>query len=205
MTAPLLVPFGNADWMAILPATVVGLSALLVLLLDLTLPRRVRRGAGLAIGCLGLAAGGVLALQGWGHSYAAFAGGFMLGGFTIVFEAIVVIASLLTLLLSTTLGREDQAAGGVALVLWAASGAMLMAGAANLMTIFLGLELLSLALYCLCSLGPRATRARIGAQVPDSLLDGVGIHALRHGAALRRNGQRRTLGAARPARFDRTV
>ncbi len=34
---------------------------------------------------------------------------------------------------------------------------MLMAGAANLMTIFLGLELLSLALYCLCALAARPT------------------------------------------------
>jgi NADH-quinone oxidoreductase subunit N len=54
------------------------------------------------------------------------------------------------------LGREDQTAGGLALMLWSASGAMLMAGAANLMTIFLGLELLSLGLYCLCGLAPRA-------------------------------------------------
>lgn len=153
----LVVPFGSADWMAILPATVVGVSALLVLLADLTLPRHVRRPAGLALGFLGLIVGGALALQGWGHSYAAFGGGFMLGGFTIVFETVIVVAGLLTLLMSTTLGREDQAAAGIALVLWAATGAMLMAGASNLMTIFLGLELLSLALYCLCSLSPRAT------------------------------------------------
>ncbi|HMD01619.1 MAG TPA: NADH-quinone oxidoreductase subunit N, partial [Candidatus Baltobacteraceae bacterium] len=73
------------------------------------------------------------------------------------FEEIVVVAALMTLLLATGLGRDDQAAGGIALLLWSASGAMLMAGAGNLMTIFLGLELLSLGLYCLCGLSRRAT------------------------------------------------
>jgi NADH-quinone oxidoreductase subunit N len=151
----LTIPFGSADWMAILPATVVGSTALLVLIADLTLPREARRGAGLVLAFLGLVAGGVLALQGLGHTYAAFGGGFMLGGFTIVFEEVIVVATLLTLLMSSTLGREDQAAAGVALILWTSTGAMLLAGASNLMTIFLGLELLSLALYCLCTLSPR--------------------------------------------------
>jgi NADH-quinone oxidoreductase subunit N len=78
------------------------------------------------------------------------------GGFAIVFEEIVVVAAILSLLLSSALGRDDQAGGAIALLLWSASGAMLMAGAANLLTIFLGLELLSLALYCLCAIAPRA-------------------------------------------------
>ncbi len=43
----------------------------------------------------------------------------MLGGFTSSFQTIVVVATLLTLLMSSTLGRDDQAAGGIALVLWA--------------------------------------------------------------------------------------
>jgi NADH-quinone oxidoreductase subunit N len=153
----LTIPFGSADWMAVAPATIVGLTALLVLIADLTLPKEARRWTGLALGFAGLVASGALALASWGHSYSAFGGGFMLGGFTIVFEEIVIVATIFTLLLSSTLGRDDQAAGGIALVLWAASGAMLMAGASNLMTIFLGLELLSLALYCLCTLSPRAT------------------------------------------------
>jgi NADH-quinone oxidoreductase subunit N len=97
-------------------------------------------------------AAGVLAATQWGKPFAAFAGGFVNGGFAIVFEEIVVVATIFSLLLAYRLGREDQAGGGIALMLWGASGAMLLAGAANLMTIFLGLELLSLALYCLCGL-----------------------------------------------------
>ena len=66
------------------------------------------------------------------------------------------VAAIFSLLMAYGLGRDDQIGGGVALMLWSATGAMLMAGAANLLTIFLGIELLSLALYCLCGLAGRA-------------------------------------------------
>ncbi|MBD5655851.1 MAG: NADH-quinone oxidoreductase subunit N [Candidatus Eremiobacteraeota bacterium] len=114
-----------------------------------------RRTAGIAVAIVGLVVAGVVALQGWGHPYVAFGSAFVSGGFAIVFEEIVVVAAIFSLLLASSLGRDDQAGGAIALMLWSASGAMLMAGAANLMTIFLGLELLSLALYCLCGIASR--------------------------------------------------
>ncbi len=156
MTPQLVIPFGGADWNAVAPMTIVALSALLVILADLVLPKHLRRPVGLGVAIAALAVAGVVALQAWGHPYAAFGDAFVLGGFAIVFQEIVIVAAIFSLLLAFTLGREDQAGGAIALMLWSASGAMLMAGAANFMTIFLGLELLSLALYCLCGLSPRA-------------------------------------------------
>jgi NADH-quinone oxidoreductase subunit N len=155
MTPQLIIPYGSADWTPLEPFFVVALGALVVLIADLVLPRRARRPAGVVLGMLVLAAAGILALVGWGHPYAAFGGAFINGGFTIAFEEIVVAAALFTLLMAQALGRDDQAAGAIALLLWSASGAMLMAGAANLLLVFLGLELLSLGLYCLCGLAPR--------------------------------------------------
>jgi len=155
MTPQLVIPFGSADWIAVAPQAIVGFAALVVLLGDLTLPKAVRRRTGLAVAVAGLVVAGVVALQAWGHPYAAFGGAFISGGFAIVFEEITVVAAIFSLLLGFTLGRDDQAAGAIALLLWSASGAMLMAGAGNLMTVFLGLELLSLALYCLCGIAPR--------------------------------------------------
>ena len=152
----LSIPWGNADWTAIAPILVIAIAPLFVLLADLTLPRPARRTAALILALLGTAAAGLVALAGWSHPYVAFGGGFVLGGFTIAFQEIVVVATLFSLLMAHHLGREDQTAGGLALMLWSAAGAMLMAGAANLMTIFLGLELLSLGLYCLCGLASRA-------------------------------------------------
>jgi NADH-quinone oxidoreductase subunit N len=156
MSVPqLVIPFGGADWLALAPTFIVAVVALVVILADLFLPRPLRRAACIVIAIAGLAGSGVVALQGWGHPYAAFGGAFVDGGFAIVFEEIVVVAAILSLLLCYVLGRDDQSGGAIALMLWSASGAMLMAGAANLMTIFLGLELLSLALYCLCGIASR--------------------------------------------------
>lgn len=157
MTAPLVIPWTNVDWATVVPAFTVALTALVVLLADLALPKTTRRSAGVALSLVGLALAGVIAAQQWGHPVVAFGGAFITGGFTIVFEEIVVVAAVLTMFISLKLARDDQSASAYALLLWSASGAMLMAGAANLMMVFLGLELLSLSLYCLCGLAPRAT------------------------------------------------
>jgi NADH-quinone oxidoreductase subunit N len=152
---PLHIPYVHADWDAVAPIVYVGFAALVVLLADLFLPRPWRRVSVLVIGILGLLSAGVRAFDGWHAPYAAFGGAFMTGGFTFVFEEIVIGAAIFSLLMAYSLGRDDQVGGGVALLLWSATGAMIMAGAANLLTIFLGLELLSLSLYVLCCLGSR--------------------------------------------------
>lgn len=150
-------PFGIADWFAILPAGVVAISALIVLFFDLIAPRSAKRYLAIAIGLAGSIVAGVFAAMQYRHDYSAFGGGFFTGGFTTVFEEVVIIALLGSIVLYSAIGREDRVGGAVALMLWSGAGAMLMAGAGNLMTIFLGLELLSLALYCLCGLSDRPT------------------------------------------------
>lgn len=148
-------PYGASDWAAVAPLFIVGATALVVLLADLIARRSAPRLLSVAIGVAGLAAGGAFAATTYGRAYDAFGGGFVAGGFAVVFQEIIVIAAILSLVLFASLGRRDRIAGATALLLWSTSGAMLMAGAANLMTIFLGLELLSLALYCLCGLAAR--------------------------------------------------
>lgn len=149
----------NADYAALLPAFVVAIVPLLILFLDLFFRQSgpARRGIAVGIAIVGLLAAGFIAAQQYPHDYAAFGGAFVQGGFSIVFSEIVILATIATLMLSVGVGRDDQVAGTTALVLWSASGAMLMAGAANLMIVFLGLELLSLALYCLCAISARNT------------------------------------------------
>jgi NADH-quinone oxidoreductase subunit N len=153
---PLANPYTTTDWVPLFPFLAVAAAALGVLVVDLVLPKRIRRTETVIVAVLGLIAAGGLAIEGWGHTYAAFGGAFIAGGFTIVFELVSIVAALFTVLLSYALGRDDQAAGALALVLFATCGAILMAGAGNLMTIFLGIELLSLALYCLCGFSKRA-------------------------------------------------
>jgi len=145
----------HEDWLAVLPLLIAGGGALIVLLVDLVCPKHAPRYVSHAIGIAVLLAAGAFAATTYGRSYDAFNGGFVLGGFAVVFQEIIGVSAIFSLALFATFGRADRIAGITALMLWSTSGAMLMAGAANLMTIFLGLELLSLALYCLCGLAER--------------------------------------------------
>jgi NADH-quinone oxidoreductase subunit N len=147
----LTIPFTSADWSAILPIEIVAGTALVVLFADLLSGRQQWRYLSIAIALAGVAAAAAIAGEQFGHAYDAFFGGFMTGGFATVFEEIVLIGTAGSLLLYGALGPAQRVAGTTAIMLWSACGAMLMAGAANLIAIFLGLELLSLGLYALCA------------------------------------------------------
>jgi NADH-quinone oxidoreductase subunit N len=147
----------SADWLALAPLSIVAVTALVVLLGDLAAPKNVDRYLAIGIAIIGLAVAAVDCAMGYGHDYAAFGGAFIVGGFSVVFQEIILICALGSVVLYGAMGTTERVPGAIALMLWSTSGAMLMAGAGNLMTIFLGLELLSLALYCLCGLADRPT------------------------------------------------
>ncbi len=151
------LPFTSADWSALVPIAIVAVAALAILIVDLLARDRAPRYVSILIGAIGGIAAGVVVAGQFGRDYNAFFGGFMTGGFTSVFEEIILLALLGSLILYGAIGAGERIAGTTALMLWGTCGAMLMAGAANLMTIFLGLELLSLALYCLCGMVDRKT------------------------------------------------
>jgi NADH-quinone oxidoreductase subunit N len=152
------VPYvSSADLGALWPTFVVAATSLVALVIDLFLKGKTRRPIAACIGMLGVIVGGIMTAQQYGHPVAAFGGAYIVGGFSVVFSEIALVATLITLTLGIGIGRDDQVAGTTALVLWSTCGAMLMAGAGNLMMVFLGLELLSLGLYCLCGMSKRAT------------------------------------------------
>ena len=163
MPQTLVPPFGNFDYTALLPLGIVALTPLVVLLADLLIPQgQPRRGIPVGISVAGLLGSAyVLVRQYINHDFGpAFGFGFVLGGFSIAFSLIIVVAAVFSVLMIPT-ERDDEKEGPVcALMLWSTAGAMLMAGAADLMTIFLGLEILSLALYCLCGMIKGATEVR---------------------------------------------
>jgi len=134
--------------------------ALVVLIIDLLLPARQGRIwwylASLAAVLLGL----YYTLAAWGSPAASiYNGAFISDRFTLTYNLIILGATLFTVLLSVRRTEEDVS-GYLALVLWAAMGMMVLAGAGNLMAIFLGLELLSLGLYVVVGFRPQLTRAR---------------------------------------------
>lgn len=149
-------PFGNADWQAIVPPAIIAIAALVVLLFDLASRGSAKRYVSIGIALAGTLGAGIAAALQYHVAFSAFGGAFVTGGFTTVFEEVVVLALLGSIALYGTTGIEDRVPGSLALLLWAGAGAAVMAGAASLMTIFLGLELLSLALYCLCAMSENA-------------------------------------------------
>ena len=148
----------SQDLGTVWPVFAIAIASLLTLFVDLFAPAgRARRGIAVAIGILGLLAGGILTAQQYGHAFIAFSGAYSVGGFSVVFSEIAILGAILTLALGLGIGRDDQVAGTTALLLWSTVGAILMAGANNLMMVFLGLELLSLGLYCLCGISARSS------------------------------------------------
>jgi NADH-quinone oxidoreductase subunit N len=141
-----------------------------------------RRFVAVSIAVLGLVIAGVMTAQQYGHPYAAFGGAYIVGGFSVVFSEIAIFATIVSLALGLGIGRDDQVAGTTGLVLWSTCGAMLMAGAGNLMMVFLGLELLSLGLYCLCAMSVRAGARESGLKY--LLLSSMASGFLLYGMAL---------------------
>lgn len=151
------VPFTHADWAAVMPVSIVAIAALVVLIAEIFSGRQPNRYVSITIALIGIIAAAVVAARQFGHVHDAFFGGFMVGGFASVFEEIVLMAAAGSIILYGAIGPAPRIGGMTALMLWSACGAMLMAGAANLMMIFLGLELLSLGLYALCGSVDRRT------------------------------------------------
>jgi len=77
------------------------------------------------------------------------------------FEAIFLVAAVLSLLVSQSWLREHECEFGefYALVLFSVAGMMILASAADLVTVFLGLETMSLGVYVLCGSRLRSARS----------------------------------------------
>jgi len=139
-----------------LPETALELAALLVLVVDLGFLRKAAFKVRVAVAALlGVAGCGAAlwALQFQGQDWLSFdsTGELLLstGGFTQVAQTGMLVLTALTLLLLIDSDFTKHAGEFVAVVLMAASGGLLVAGAQDLLVIFVGLELLSLGLYIL--------------------------------------------------------
>src|SRR5688572_21570992 len=80
-------------------------------------------------------------------------------------DVVILIATLCTIAMALDYNDRVGIIAGEAhvLVLLASSGMMLLAGARDLMIVFLGIELMSIAVYCLAGLDRRSARAAEGA------------------------------------------
>ncbi len=132
-----------------LPQLVVAGTGVLVMIGD-AVSRRGRKGWLVYLALVGLVAGlGCAALRGIGAP--AFAGMLAADGLGAAFAVVLIWAAILSVLLAIGyLHREGLEPGPYyALILFATTGALVMAAAADLIAVFIGLEVLSISLYVL--------------------------------------------------------
>ena len=139
------------DFFGIGPQLVIVVTALLVLATDMTMPNETPRSRLAILGLLGLAVAFWWSIALWGRNTPIFSGMVVVDNFALFFNFLLLITCALTLLLSMNYVKVHGMDRGeyYALLLLATMGMMLMAASTDLVTIFISLEIFSLALYVL--------------------------------------------------------
>jgi len=201
------IPIPSFDLLIVAPEIAVLLTALLVMVVDMFLPQAQKpRLAWLSL--VGVVAAAGLAYYIWDGTNPALQDMLAADGYALFFQLAILAAAGLALLFSFDYVRRIGLPQGeyYALLLLATAGMMLMAAAINLMTIFVALEILSLALYALVGLDRSRLRSGeaalkyflLGALASGFLLYGM---ALVYGQAgtMSLAGVREVVGQAAPA------
>jgi len=140
----------NVNMAAIMPSLVLVCFGMALLLINVFLPRGTTRHA-VWISLIGLAVTAGVVVQGWGNPQYGFYDSVALDNFATFFSMTFLIAAALTILMSDDYLRREgyPVSEYYPLILFITAGAMWMASGTDMMTIFLGLEVLSIGLYVL--------------------------------------------------------
>ncbi|MDP1848762.1 MAG: NADH-quinone oxidoreductase subunit N [Solirubrobacteraceae bacterium] len=174
----------HIDWAGLSPLIAVFGGALIVLLLGLSRSRAARETAVPALSILALAIAIALSVGQWGEREDLIAGALRLDELTLVLTIIFCVAGIATVLLSWRHVAPREAAHGeyYALLLTSIAGMIVLVAAQNLVSVFLGFELLSIPLYVLC-----ATEMRRASSLESGLkylvIGSVGSATLLYGLA----------------------
>ena len=153
----------QGDLAQVSPFLVVTIALLVAIVVDLLLPAAARPLAAAAIsvaGFLGAIAAALLLHAAGGHqAYSGFATG---DDFAVFFDVFFAVLGILTVLITHPyLARRGFLAPEFYILLLAATaGMMVMGSATSLVSVFLGLELLSISLYVLTGFARRDTRSQ---------------------------------------------
>ena len=181
--------FGQAvsDLAQIAPIAAVTVTLLIAMIVDLVLPARRRGPAVAGIALLGLAVSLGIALVRWqqGGGGSAYFGTATGDEFALFFEVLFGVLGILTVVVSQAYVRRRDflEAEFHVLTLAAVIGMMVLGAATSLVTVFLGLETLSIALYVACGFARRDTRSQEAA-VKYLLIGGFASAFVLYGMAL---------------------
>lgn len=140
----------NVNLHSVMPSLILTVAGMALLLVAVFSPRgKTSHVAWLSIASLVVA--GFVTVAGWNDTQFGFAGSVQLDNFAAFFSMICIIAAGLAILMSDDYLKREQfpVAEYYPLILFTTAGAMWMVSGTDLITIFLGLEVLSVSLYIL--------------------------------------------------------
>src|ERR1044072_4262276 len=152
------------NWPLIAPEVIVCAAAVLVMLVD-AFVRPTQRWITGGISLVGIVAGAVSTVWLWSYgtpSADAFNGMIVLDELRLGFTLVFLLVSFLTVLISTVWVQGEQLPAGEfhSLLLFATVGMMLMASGNDLVMLFLGLEILSIATYVMAGFRRSGVRSK---------------------------------------------
>ncbi|MCH8273503.1 MAG: NADH-quinone oxidoreductase subunit N [Armatimonadetes bacterium] len=142
------------DWMALLPIIGVTATGVIAMIIEMIRPRQTNNAI---VWCclIGLGVSAYFVLANWSRpAEETFGGLFMNDRFGQVTQLLLIGVAFITVLFSEGYLREKRVPFGeyYPLVLWSTVGGMIMVATRDLLILFLGLEVLSIALYVLAGL-----------------------------------------------------
>ena len=172
------------EWAPLLPVLAVTITAVGVLIVDLFIEGPDRDSLAW-LTMLGLALTAVVSAVLWGHPAKTLGGTFVADNYAVFFDILFCVAGILSTSMAVDYLTTTGVRGGeyYSLLLFATAGMMTMAAATDLIVIFLGLEVMSIAVYVLAGIWrqePRSNEAALkyfllGAFATGFLLFGIAL------------------------------
>jgi len=175
----------HIDAAALSPFFVLAAGALLVLLIGLVRGAAAREGAVPIVSLLTLVTTLALVIWRFNHRTQAVAGALAIDDLALVVDFVFIVAALAVVLLSLRAEAPTEAGHGEyhTLLLFSVLGMMVLVSAQNIVTLFLGVELLSIPLYVLCASESRRERS-LESGLKYLVIGSVGSATLVYGLAL---------------------
>jgi len=180
----------------ILPEIFLSTIAMVLLLINVFVPSE-RKAYLSYLSLIGILVAGFIVVAGWGDHIVSFSGSVVQDNFASFFKIIFLVSAGLAVLISDQYMEREGCNHGelYPIILFTVVGMMLMASGTDLMTIFLGLEVMSVALYVLAGFNRENTKSN-EAGLKYFLLGCFSTGFLLYGMAL-------TYGATGTTRIDK--
>ena len=172
------------DLKSIAPMMSISVAAIFILLLDVFCRKTFKDRLGV-ISFLVVIATGVVVYTQIGQNVYSFSNMFVVDNYSVFFNLVFLLSTALVILMSENYIKQEGVNYGeyYTLILFATVGMMLMVGGADLLTIFLGLEIMSISLYVLAGFTRDKVRSNeaslkyflLGAFVTGFLLYGIAL------------------------------